>query len=120
LALAAAVVVLAAAGPATQALAGTAVRDPGVRIALVIALLAPIGFVLGMPFPLKLRSLAGELAVLVPWAWAVNGFASVLGSVLAIVIAMNFGFRVLFATAAACYVVAFVAHAASRRARPLW
>jgi predicted MFS family arabinose efflux permease len=42
----------------------------------------------------------------VAWGWAVNGFASVVASVLATIIAMTYGFRVVFAFALVCYIVA--------------
>ncbi len=89
-------------------------RSTAIRILFVILVLAPVSFVMGMPFPMKLRSLAGTVDSLVPWAWATNGFASVAGSVLAVAIAMNFGFRSVFLTAGACYAMALVAHAVTR------
>src|SRR6202044_744519 len=69
------------------------------RIAVSAVLLAPLGFVMGMPFPSGLRALATGPVVDVPsgassednaveWAWAMNAAASVLGSVLAMVIAI--------------------------------
>jgi SAM-dependent methyltransferase len=83
------------------------------RIALVIACLAPASIFLGMPLPLKLRTFTGAQDTLVPWAWAVNGFASVAGSVLAVALAMNFGFRSVLALAAAAYATALLAHLAT-------
>src|SRR5208282_4548093 len=72
------------------------------RVLISALLLAPLGFVMGMPFPTGLRALAvgpvvelsGALAATdnaVEWAWAMNAAASVLGSVLAIMIAIQFG-----------------------------
>ena len=68
------------------------------RVAIAVLLLAPTAFLLGFPFPLGVR-LVRELAPgLVPWGWAINGFLSVAGSMLAIVLAMAAGFSaVLFA-----------------------
>ena len=92
------------------------------RVLLALASLAPAAFLLGMPLPLKLRSLAGD-EVFAAWAWAVNGFASVAGSVLAVVATMTLGFRATLALAAAAYALALVAHrlsetpAARRRER---
>ena len=77
-----------------------------------------------MPFPLKLRSLEGSEAALVPWAWAVNGLASVAGSVLAVALTMNVGFRAVFLLAGTVYLVALAAHlltlrqASGHRIRP--
>ncbi len=80
------------------------------RVALALAFLAPGSFVLGMPFPLKLRTLARADDVLVPWAWAVNGLASVVGSVLALALSMQFGFHGTLLGAAGFYVAALAAH----------
>ena len=81
----------------------------GGRVALCLALLAPGSFFMGMPFPLKVRSLESGDGVLVPWAWVVNGLASVAGSVLAIALTMQFGFRGALLMAAALYLVALAA-----------
>jgi hypothetical protein len=72
---------------------------------------------MGMPFPLKLRTLEHCDGVLVPWAWAVNGLASVAGSVLAVALAMNAGFRAVLLVAATLYLVALVADRATSAAR---
>jgi spermidine synthase len=61
------------------------------RIAVTIAALAPLGYLLGRPLPLAVRGLARLRPSVVPWAWGVNGGASVLGSVLALVLALAFG-----------------------------
>jgi spermidine synthase len=68
------------------------------RVAASVAMLAPLGFLMGVPFPAGIR-LVGRIAPgLVPWAWAINGCASVLSSILAVMIAISQGFsRVLFA-----------------------
>lgn len=79
------------------------------RIALTVVLLAPAAFVMGMPFPSGLRLVSGRAAPLVPWACGVNGGASVIASVLGILLAMAAGFSAVFALAAACYVLAFLA-----------
>lgn len=78
----------------------------GLRLAAVLVLIAPLAFVMGLPFPLGLRWFGTRSAALVPWAWGVNGCASVLASPLAMIIAMQWGFVLTVTTAAACYVVA--------------
>lgn len=83
------------------------------------ALLIPLGFVMGMPFPTGLRALAGTWASpsrdgqeatdnAIEWAWAMNAAASVLGSVLAMVIAIQFGLTVTLACGAVAYLLAMV------------
>jgi SAM-dependent methyltransferase len=101
-------------GPMVDALAVARFGNPAVRIGVTVAVLAPVGLALGMPFPLRLRALASESVTLVPWAWAVNGFASVGGSVVAVMIAMSAGFRATFAVAAACYAAALLAERLAR------
>ena len=76
----------------------------------------PLGFVMGMPFPTGLRALSaygtskfGERNASensVEWAWAMNAAASVLGSVLAMVIAIQFGLTLTLACGAAAYLLA--------------
>jgi spermidine synthase len=79
------------------------------RLVAAVMMLAPLGFVMGVPFPSGIR-LTGRLAPgLVPWAWGVNGCASVLSSILAVMLAISQGFsRVLFAGGAA-YALALIA-----------
>jgi len=73
------------------------------RVALVVALLAPLGLCLGMPFPLGIRILDARHAELIPWGWAINGFLSVLSSILATVVAMVGGFTLVLLAAGAIY-----------------
>ena len=76
-----------------------------------VATLAPLGFLMGMPFPLGLRLLdrmGPQWGQLVPWVWGINGATSVLGSVLAISIAINFGFRATMLVGLGIYGAAFV------------
>jgi hypothetical protein len=90
--------------------------DFGFRLVVSGVLLVPLGFVMGMPFPTGLRALAAAPAPEFPaapdnaveWAWAMNAAASVLGSVLAMVIAIQFGLTVTLACGAAAYLLALV------------
>jgi SAM-dependent methyltransferase len=79
------------------------------RVVLCLVVLAAGSFWMGMPFPLKVRSLEGADGILVPWAWVVNGLASVAGSVLAIGMTMMLGFRGVLLVAAALYLLALAA-----------
>jgi hypothetical protein len=81
-----------------------------VKLAISAAVLVPLGFAMGMPFPSGLRclALAGEANNSIEWAWAMNAAASVLGSVLAMVIAIQFGLGVTLACGAAAYALALV------------
>ena len=87
------------------------------KIAISLALIAPLAFCMGMPFPLALSRLAAHRPDLVPWAWGINGCASVLSAILATLLAMTFGFRVVVLMAMALYVLAAATFAPSRRKR---
>lgn len=68
-----------------------------------VLLLAPLAFAMGMPFPLGLSRLGAEAPQLLPWAWGVNGCASVVSAVAAPLLAMEIGFNGVILTAAALY-----------------
>lgn len=86
---------------------------PG-RVAVSIAVLAPVGIALGMPMPLGLARFSALYPRSVAYAWGVNGIASVLASVLGIVVAINSGYRVASLVAGGCYGLALL-HAAVGR-----
>jgi len=73
------------------------------RFGVAVLLLAPPSLLMGIPFPTGLRRLGAESPDLVPWVWAVNGAASVVASVLAALLALSFGFRLVLLVGAACY-----------------
>jgi len=81
------------------------------KLAVSALLLVPLGLVMGMPFPTGLRALASDAVTVVDvaednaveWAWAMNAASSVFGSVLAMVIAINWGLNVTLACGAAAY-----------------
>lgn len=73
------------------------------RFVLAITLIAPLAFSMGMPMPLALDSLAEHRGRLIPWAWGINGCASVISSVLAALLAMQFGFSLVILAAMALY-----------------
>jgi hypothetical protein len=83
-----------------------ATASQSARVAAAIALVGPPGLLMGMPFPLALRRLAGTDPALVPRAFLWNGLASVLSAPVAVMIAMASGFRTTLLAAAACYVLA--------------
>jgi hypothetical protein len=88
------------------------------KLLLSGVLLVPLGFLMGMPFPTGLRQIAIEEGILQPesspaaarstieWAWALNAASSVLGSALAIVIALHFGLDATLGSAAGAYLAA--------------
>ena len=74
------------------------------RVGLTLALVAPLGMLLGTCFPSCLRLGGVQHTGLVPWLWAVNGFFSVLGSVGAVALGMEWGASASLAVGAAAYV----------------
>lgn len=108
-ALAALVVLALIYPPALDLLFSLALRLPlWGRLAVAVLALMPLGVVMGMPFPLGLARLRDFAPTTVPWAWGVNGAASVIASVLAALLALSFGFRVVLLIGAACYAGAFL------------
>ena len=82
------------------------------KVPIAFLMLAPLGICLGMFMPLGLRavsSLSTHSREYVAWSWAVNGFASVSGSVLGTMLAMTWGFGLVLVVAVAVYGVALLA-----------
>ncbi len=102
------------------------------RLGVTVLALAPLGFLMGMPFPGGLRRLipepeptaAAEPAPRgdIPWIWAVNGAASVIAPILAALLALSFGFSTVLRLGALCYAIALLTacrhHRAGARRRP--
>lgn len=78
------------------------------RILISIVIIFPLGFFMGMPFPVGMSLILPAEKRFVAFAWGVNGFFSVTGTVLAIILAMTEGFRIVFITAAVIYLLALV------------
>lgn len=77
--------------------------DDVYRITISVMLIAPLAFFMGMPFPIGL-TLAGEMnASLIPWAWGINGCASVISPMIATLIAIHFGFTAVITAAVIFY-----------------
>jgi hypothetical protein len=96
-------VLAAALLPVVHGLVGTPLA---IRMLAAVTLVAPLAFVLGMPFTLGLRRLTPDGGPAAAWAWAANGFASVVAAPLSALIALEAGSRALFAAAAAAYATA--------------
>jgi hypothetical protein len=86
---------------------GNLVGEPFlIKLLLSALLIVPLGFLMGMPFPTGLRAMAEANDARAEWAWALNGGATVLGSVSAMIIAIHFGLNVTLACGALAYVLA--------------
>ena len=79
--------------------------DLATRFLLTIIFQIPLGFVLGMFFPLGIKLVSQVDTRLIPWVWGVNGLSSVLSTVLAILLAMLFGFHFINYLAVGLYLI---------------
>ena len=84
----------------------TQTQPVAIRFLIAAGTIAPLALAMGHMFPIGLRLVGAAQAALVPWAWAVNGFASVVATVAAPLVAMHVGFSRLTLIAIACYALA--------------
>ena len=78
----------------------------GIKMMLSVLLIAPLAFCMGAPFPIGLSRVAHSAPDFVPWAWGINGFASVMSASLATLLAIAFGFSVVILLALGLYATA--------------
>jgi hypothetical protein len=83
--------------------------QPNLRILLVVTSLLPLGLVMGMPFPLGLQVVASWGKQQVALAWTINGIMSVVGSVLAVALAIQLGFSTVLLVGGIAYGLATIA-----------
>ncbi len=79
-----------------------------IKVIMAFFIIIPAGFFMGIPFPNGLKILGTKNSSLIPLAWAINGCLSVLAPVLAIMIAIEFGFKRVFWLGALSYFLAFL------------
>jgi hypothetical protein len=88
-----------------------------IRLGLTALILSPLGFLMGIPFPARIRFMKREQADgpgnesqsdSIPWVWAVNGAASVVASILSALLALTFGFNWVLRLGALCYAGAWL------------
>jgi hypothetical protein len=82
---------------------------PAARLAILIASAAPLATLMGLPFPLGLAWLEQHAPAIIPWAWAINGCASVIASVLAAIAALGYGFTAVMFAGVIAYALAWLA-----------
>jgi spermidine synthase len=80
-----------------------------VRLAITVGLLAPLGFMMGMPFPLGMHWAGVHHPGVIPWLWGINGVMSVMGSAMSIALAIHIGLSTTLLIAAVLYALAGVA-----------
>ncbi len=79
-----------------------------IKYLISFLIIAPIAFLMGMPFPIGMSLLAQRFSNLIPWAWGINGYLSVVSAIAAPLLAMEFGFRVVIVVASIMYLVALL------------
>jgi hypothetical protein len=78
----------------------------GIKMVISVLLIAPLAFCMGAPFPIGLNLVADSAPDFIPWAWGINGFASVMSASLATLLAIAFGFTTVVLLALCVYVTA--------------
>ncbi len=73
---------------------------------LSVLFLAPLGLLMGMPFPSGINLLDKKDRQLIPWAYGINCMTSTIGSVLTLILYINYGFRITFLVALTFYLFA--------------
>ena len=89
---------------------------PG-RILVAGLMLFPLGFFLGMPFPLGVLAIAGRPRGAVAWAWGMNGLFTVIGGLLSMLLSLWYGFNFAITFALCLYALAFAAYRPLRDAQ---
>ncbi|MCZ6560463.1 MAG: SAM-dependent methyltransferase [Gammaproteobacteria bacterium] len=79
-----------------------------IKILIALILIAPLAFCMGMPFPIALGEVARNAPDFIPWAWGINGYASVVSASLGTLLAIEFGFTVVILSALGLYTLAAV------------
>ena len=86
---------------------GVALPFP-VKVLITVALIAPAGFVMGMPFPTGLSLLERIMPASIRWAWAINAASSVMGSAAAMFLAIYLGLKLTIVIGGLLYLGAWV------------
>lgn len=87
-----------------------------IRVAACALLIFPLGFFLGMPFPLGTLVAERQSRGAVAWGWGMNGLFTVIGGLGSILVAIAWGFQATIAVALTIYIAAFVVFAQLRLA----
>jgi hypothetical protein len=93
----------------------------GSKLVAGVIVLAPAGFFMGIPFPTGIRHLSTlqDHHSMIPWAWGINGAASVISSILAAILALSWGFSLVFYLGAASYAFAWLTERAMASRSPV-
>jgi len=79
------------------------------KILVSVLMIAPLAVFMGIPFPYGISHIDQNSKMMIAFGWGVNGFFSVLGSILVVMLTMSYGFRIVLITAAVLYLLAMLA-----------
>ncbi len=85
-----------------------------VRVLVSMLMIFPLGFFLGMPFPLGILAISREPSGAIAWAWAMNGLFTVVGGIMSVLLSIFFGFKVTMVVALCIYILALFTYRAMR------
>jgi spermidine synthase len=88
----------------------------GVRVAVAVCCVLPVGFFLGMPLPLGILALEKQPPGAIAWAWGLNALFTVVGGLISVILSIFVGFAAALFIALAVYLLAFAVFARLRKA----
>jgi hypothetical protein len=89
------------------------------RAAVAIVLVAPLGLLMGVPFPTGMRYIEATRAELKPWAWGINACATVVGTTTCMLLVSAWGFRAALLASAAVYMIGWLVLVAAESGKDL-
>ena len=78
------------------------------RVAIATLALVPLAVAMGLPFPIGMAWLEDASPDTLPWAWAVNGCLSVIAAVVAALVALEYGFWMVWGMGAGLYALVWL------------
>ena len=87
-----------------------------IRIAVAVVILLPLGFGMGMPLPIGIARLGKVGPLGIPWAWGMNGFFTVFGGFLSVLLSVYFGFRIVLLAGFSIYLLGLMMYGRIRLA----
>lgn len=79
-----------------------------IKVLISVIVIGPMAFLMGVPFPYGMKRIPADNRYLIAYSWGINGFFSVIGSILVVMLSMSYGFKAVFAIAGVIYLAAFV------------
>ncbi len=79
------------------------------KLMVTLVFMIPLAYLMGMPFPVAISYLSSSAGSQIPWAWSVNGYFSVISTVIAVIISVEIGFSMVMLGAAIAYFIALIA-----------